>query len=120
MEAPDRRQVPARPQPARGSGVIGEGAWDVPALPTAQAKAPGDVVVLLVRKEVLVEILARIADRLECRTTGNHGRTVDGEHLDLVLELAGVLLSLAARHESPLAAEREAGRVDDVGRPFRL
>ena len=88
--------------------------------PPGQVQAPRDVVVFLVREEVLVEVLAVDADRLEGAATNDRGGSVDPEDLDRLVVLAHVPFSFAARREAPLSGQDQTGGVDDVRRPVAL
>ena len=63
--------------------------------------------ILLVRDEVLVQILAVDHDVVECGPAQHHRSPIDGEHLALGVELSGVDFAFPTCLEAPLARQNE-------------
>ena len=117
VEGAKRRASTLEPRRATRSRVVGDGAGDVPALPAREPKAPGEVDVLLVHEEGLVEVLAGDPHRFERLAARDQCGGADAEHLLLELVLTDVELVLAPVERTAITSDRVARGVDDARLP---
>src|SRR4029450_3818094 len=115
MEAANRRKITRRSEPPSSPTVVGDSLRDVPTLPARKSEPPGQIVILLVHDEVLVQVLAVDGDGLQ-RRPAYHGRgAVECKDLTCLIELAEILRALSARHHASLPGQEKPCAIAQPG-----